>query len=1157
MEKLFKECIDWNKVKNKKKEDCKFSIDEIVLNSENKILSVPVNLNFIMPEESELRLKAIIISSIHGLKGVDFEYTYFDMPKSEAKKSTEHKKNKKKKSDKATSEYFAKKRESEAKAKGRIILGTKRIRGEAVAHSILNPEMGEVIVEGILFLSDARTTKKGKKLINMMITDKKSSISLKGFVSEKKWQEIENNLSIGDYIRVRGTAELDKYDNEVVVMMSGIEKSQRQIRKESYEGKKRVELHCHTTMSMMDGLNDVEDLIDTAISWGQTALAITDHGVVQSFPDAANKVKSLQGKDDKPPIKIIYGMEGYLLDDTDCIKEDGTIEYTKKNTNHIILLAATQEGLKNLYKLVSYSHIYYFYKKPRIPRSILQKYRKGIIVGSACEAGEVFRAVTSGVSNDELDKVASFYDYLEIQPLINNRFMIEKGMVKGEEDLKKYNIRVLESSRRIGIPTVATTDSHYTEPDDAIYRNVIMAGMGYKDAENGQGLYLRTTAEMLEEFSYLGSDTAYEVVVENTNKIADLIDEEIMPVPRGKFPPKIEGSEEELRRSCNDKAKEVYGENLPEPIAERLETELNAIIGNGYSVMYVSAQMLVKKSLEDGYLVGSRGSVGSSFAATMAGITEVNPIEPHYLCPNCKKFEWGDLNLYDCGIDMPEKKCDDCGSEMIRDGFMIPFATFLGFEGDKEPDIDLNFAGEYQSKAHAYVGDIFGRENVFKAGTVSTIQEKTAFAYAKKFCEDTNWAANKAEIERLKKGCGGVKRTTGQHPGGIVIVPDKHEIYEFCPIQRPANDSKSNIITTHFDYHKIEKNLLKLDILGHNVPSMIRQLQDLTGVDPLKIDLTDRKVLSIFNSTEALNILDEDYQFTHGTYAIPEFGTSFVRKMLDDIKPERFADLVRISGFSHGADVWLNNAKDYITSGTATMREVISTRDDIMNYLMLKGLERKMAFKIMEDVRKNRPLSDEQLTLMKEHDVPDWYIDSCIKIKYMFPRAHAVAYTMMSFRLAWYKVYYPVEFYATYFTSVYQDFDAETILKGKEACLSKIKDILNKSDNATQKELNRVIVYEVAYEMYSRGFEFSRPRLGYSKAVKFWVNEGKVILPFAALEGVGDTAATSFERAYMDKPFDTVEDAIARAKLNKTAVEALRGQNIFNGLPETDQLTFF
>lgn len=1044
----------------------------------------------------------------------------------------------------------------ELPAEGNRIIGGKAITGEPVPLGSVNPESGSVVIEGILFHKEARTIKNEKKLVKLLITDKKTSVCLKAFLSEQKWTEIDSLLKNGDFIKVSGDAEWDRIDNFLSIMIKGVEKGQLKKRQDLFEGRKRVELHAHTKMSAMDGLNEVENLVATAAEWGQPAVAITDHGVVQSFPDAAKTAKKLKDKDQH--IKIIYGMEGYVFDDSDCVNPDGTIDYKSKNTNHIILLAQTQEGLKNIYKMVSMSHIDYFYKRPRLPKSVITAHREGIIIGSACEAGEVFRAITSGCSDEEICKVAEYYDYLEVQPLINNQFMIDKGIVSGRNDLIEFNKKVIKIADMLGKPVVATTDAHYDEPDSAIYRNILLTGMGFKDAENGQGLYMRTTDEMMEEFSsYLGDETAYRIVVENTNKIADMISDEILPVPKGKFPPKIEGAEETLRKTCMENAHRLYGDPLPEEIGSRLETELNSIISNGYAVMYVSAQMLVHKSLEDGYLVGSRGSVGSSFAATMAGITEVNPLDPHYICPECKHIEWGDMQLYDCGIDMPEKECPICHTMMNRDGYTIPFATFLGFKGNKEPDIDLNFAGEYQATAHKYVGEIFGEKNVYKAGTVSTVADKTAYGYVMKFFDATNRPVNKYEADRLSKCCTGVKKTTGQHPGGIIIVPDDHEIYEFCPVQRPANDMKSDIVTTHFDYHKIDENLLKLDILGHNIPSMIRQLQDMTGVDPLTLDLTDRKVLSIFNGIEALEIKDPEYKYTHGTYAIPEFGTSFVRKMLDDTKPDKFADLVRISGFSHGTDVWLNNAQDYIKSGVATMREVISTRDDIMNYLILKGIENSTAFQIMEDVRKNRPLKDEQLEVMKAHGVPDWYIDSCIKIQYMFPRAHAVAYVMMSFRMAWYKVYYPQEFYATHFTSVVSDFDADTILKGAKACIDRIDEINAMGDNAPPKAKAQILVLEVAYEMYSRGYEFKKPELGKSRALRFWTDEGKVILPFVALEGVGDTAAKAFVEAYNEKPFETVEEAVNRAKLNKTAVEALRSYGVFEGLPETDQLSFF
>ncbi|MBR6529267.1 MAG: PolC-type DNA polymerase III, partial [Firmicutes bacterium] len=962
----------------------------------------------------------------------------------------------------------------------------------------------------------------------------------------------------------RGEVQYDTFENMNTIMIKDIEKREKASgRQDTWPDGKRVELHAHTKMSSMDGLNEPADIVNQAAAWGQPAVAITDHGVVQSFPDAAKAAKKL--KDKGKEIKVIYGIEGYVFDDEGLIDEDGNIDYKARPTNHIILLAATQEGLKNIYKLVSYSHLNYFYKRPRLPKSVIAAHREGIIIGSACEAGEVYQAFYKQKSHEEILKIAEFYDYLEIQPLINNKFLTEDRTEGGRypdrrqltfEELKDINRQIVELGEEMGKPVVATTDAHYDSPTSAIYRNIIMAGQGFKDAENGQGLYLRTTNEMMEEFAYLGEERARKVVIENTNIIADQIGE-LLPVPKGKFPPKIPGAEDTLRETCMSKAHSIYGDPLPEEIATRLDKELNSIIDNGYAVMYVSAQMLVKKSLEDGYLVGSRGSVGSSFAATMAGITEVNPLDPHYVCPECKYLEWGDMELYDCGIDMPPKKCPKCGTEMNRDGYTIPFATFLGFDGDKEPDIDLNFAGEYQPIAHKYVGVIFGEKNVFKAGTVGTIADKTAFGYVSKFYEEQGIPINKFEKDRLTQHCTGVKRTTGQHPGGIIIVPDDHEIYEFCPVQHPANDVKSDIITTHFDYHKIDENLLKLDILGHNVPSMIRQLQDMTGVDPLNVPLTDRKVISIFNGIEALDINIPDYKYTHGSYAIPEFGTSFVRQMLDDTKPDKFADLVRISGFSHGTDVWLNNAQDYIRQGVATMREVISTRDDIMNYLMLKGIENKTSFQIMEDVRKNRPLKEAQLEVMKSHGVPDWYIDSCIKIQYMFPRAHAVAYVMMSFRMAWYKVYYPREFYATYFTSVVQDFDADTILKGPDAILEKIDLIKAKGQAATAKEGSEIIVLEVAYEMYARGFEFMDMKLGLSHATKFDVVDGKVLLPFMALSGMGETAAKSFVEEYNIKPYDTIEEITKRAKVNKASIEALKARGVLKGLPETDQLSFF
>lgn len=1104
---------------------------------------------------------------------------------------------------------------------GNIIMG--KPVGDDEAFTDLRTIQGNsdsVNVRGLVFKKEkVREIQDGAKVIGMIgITDRKSSTGVKVFCMPEKWKDIENNVEVGDFIKIRGKSEEDKYENgAIVVIADSIEKGERPAGRMDTAEEKRVELHAHTQMSAMDGLNSASNLVHTAAMWGQPAVAITDHGVVQSFPDAALQA----GKEAKAgrSIKIIYGMEGYLVKSEECTDSEGNIDYKKPRSYHIIIIAKNQTGLKNLYKLVSISHLNYFYKKPRLPRSVIEEHREGLILGSACSAGELYEAILENRSEEEVERIASFYDYLEIQPLINNRFLTEDFVTsKGEpkprrvqdmEGLRDINRRIVALADKLGKPVVATTDSHYAEPEDAIYRNILMAGMGFKDAEDGEGLFMRTTDEMLEEFAYLGEETAHRVVIDNPQAIMNMTDE-ILPVPKGKFPPKIEGAVETLKKSCYDRAHEIYGDPLPELIQDRLDREVNSVCDNGYAVMYVSAQMLVKKSNDDGYLVGSRGSVGSSFAATMAGITEVNPLPVHYICPNCKKLEWGDdlygKGEYDCGNDMPPRACPDCGTMMKRDGFTIPFETFLGFDGDKEPDIDLNFAGEYQPIAHKYVGEIFGEKNVFKAGTVGTIADKTAFGYVKKYHEERGIPVNKFETERLALGCTGVKRTTGQHPGGMVICPDDHEIYEFCPVQHPANDVNSDIITTHFDYHKIDENLLKLDILGHDVPSQIRQLQELTGIDPQETDLSDKDVLKIFNGIDSLGIEDPEYRFTHGSYAIPEFGTSFVRGMLDETKPDKFADLVRLSGFSHGTDVWLGNARDFIISGEANMKEVISTRDDIMNYLILKGLPNKVAFKIMENVRKGKVADgkcdnwEEWKNMMTENDVPNWYIESCQKIKYMFPRAHAVAYVMMSFRLAWFKVHYPAAFYAVYFTTKIDDFNADVIMRGKEAILKEMALIDEKiaAKTATAKEENQKIVYEVAYEMLARGFRFEPVSFELSDAKKFKVyyaendvpeeqkmacaasdgpyagnatgdaldhgrsheaefGRARVLVPFMALSGMGETAACALASGYRERPYETVEEVRLRGGQNKASIEVLRNAGLLAGLPETDQLSLF
>ena len=1049
----------------------------------------------------------------------------------------------------AASEGTGTVKKSAKKPTGNRILG-KPITEQAIAIHELELTRGTSVIEGRLFRKETKTIKSGKLIVTLLLTDLASSACVKMFLSADKWEEIDESLEVGNHYRVRGEAEFDVYENMLVLRGKDLESLPKNSR-EDLSREKRVELHAHTKMSAMDGLNEVADLIQTAADWGHKAIAITDHGVVQSFPEAMKTVKKR-----KLDIKIIYGLEGYLYDDSK--DPEGVIDYKSQPTSHIILLAKNQTGLKNLYKLVSISHLEYFYKRPRIPKSVLAANREGLIIGSACEAGEVFRGVLAGKEQEELADIVSFYDYLEIQPLVNNQFLMEHGMVKNEEELIQLNQKVIALGEQYGKPVVATCDAHYTEPEEALYRRILFAGQGYKDVEGDQGLYFRTTEEMLAEFSYLDPEVAYRIVVEAPGAIADQV-ELVQPISPNRYPPKIEGSEEILRTTCYKNAHRIYGDPLPELVQDRLERELSSIIRNGYAVMYVSAQMLVKKSLEDGYLVGSRGSVGSSFAATMAGITEVNPLPPHYICPNpaCKHVEFILDGSYDCGADLPEKICPHCQTPYQRDGFEIPFETFLGFEGDKEPDIDLNFAGEYQSVAHKYVEEIFGKENVFRAGTIGTIAKKTAFGFVMKYFEERQLPVNKWEVERLSDCCSGVRRTTGQHPGGIIILPRGHEIYDFCPVQRPANDMKTDIITTHFDYHSIDENLLKLDILGHDVPSMIRMLQDITGVDPLGLPLQDQRVSSLFLGTDGLDIKFPEYRFRHGSYGIPEFGTKFVRQMLDDTKPARFSDLVRISGFSHGENVWINNAQEFIRSGTATMKEAISTRDDIMNYLIHKGVPHKTAFKIMESVRKGKGVTEEDALVMKQNQVPDWYVESCRRIQYMFPKAHAVAYVMMSYRIAYYKVYHPEAFYAVYFTTKIADFDAETILKGIQAVTAKLDLIEAKGKNATKKEEDEVSVLEVAYEMYARGFEFASARIGISDATRFQCWEGKVLLPFMALSGVGENAAKGLAEESLKCPFLSVDDLRKRARLNQTAVEALQIHGVLSGLPESDQLTLF
>lgn len=1206
-----------------------------------------------------------------------------------------------------------------------------------------------VIVEGNIFNIEPREIKGEKYIVSFDITDKSDSTTVKFFVKRSVFDnELKDKIKKDAYLRVQGEVQFDKYAKEINIMAKAIMTAQAPPPRMDTAEEKRVELHLHTQMSSMDGVTPVKTYIKRAIEWGHKAIAITDHGVVQAFPDAMNAA-------DKSDLKVIYGVEAYLIDDLgnavfsprgqnlddtyvvfdiettglskekemiteigavkvadgkiidrfstfvnpqrpisaeitkltgitdDMVKDAPTIEnvlpeflkfcedtvlvahnasfdtgfiriaaeraglgelhhtivdtlelarallpelnkhkldivcehlgvtlnghhravndaeataevfikfldmlaekkiftldeinvlasrtvnYKKLRAYHAIILVKNYTGLRNLYELVSMAHIDYFFRRPRIPKSKFMQMREGLILGSACEAGELYRALLDGEPKQRIEELVHFYDYLEIQPLGNNKFMIDSPRVENihsMEDIKNMNRKIVELGETYGKPVVATCDVHFIDPDDAAYRKIIMAAEGFPDADNQPPLYFRTTDEMLAEFDYLGEEKAREVVITNTNLIADQI-EKIKPIPDETFPPKIEGADEQLRQICMDKAHSIYGDPLPPLVQERLETELNSIISNGYAVLYIIAQKLVWKSVADGYLVGSRGSVGSSFAANMAGITEVNSLPPHYVCPNCKYSDF-DSDLVKSyameeasGCDMPDMNCPKCGTLMHKDGHDIPFQTFLGFEGDKEPDIDLNFSGEYQQTAHAYTEELFGVGHVFKAGTIGTLADKTAYGFVKKYFDEREITAHNAEITRLMNGCTGVKRTTGQHPGGLMVVPSDHNIYEFCPIQRPANDVNSTVTTTHFDYHSISGRLLKLDLLGHDDPTVIRMLYDLTGVNPQTVPLGDPATMSLFESPAALGVTAEDIGCETGTLGIPEFGTKFVRGMLLDTKPKTFADLLRISGLSHGTDVWLGNAQTLIENGTITLKETISTRDSIMIYLINKGVDKKKSFKIMEKVRKGKGLTDEDIADMKAANVPDWYIESCQKIKYMFPKAHAAAYVMMAFRIAYFKINYPEAYYATYFTvRACDDFDYSCMCKGMDVAKAAMREIHAKGMEATAKDKAKMTVLELIVEFYARGFKFLPIDLYKSDSRKFIVTEEGLIPPFNSLQGLGTNAAQSIVDGRAAGEFHTIEELKERTSLGRSLIDLLKENGVLNGIPETNQLSLF
>ena len=1223
---------------------------------------------------------------------------------------------------------------------------------EAIELATITHEIGEGAIRGRIRGVEVKELRTGKQLMTFTVTDFTDSMSVKLFLNTKEnLDEIKGDIKDGAFVKIKGVIAMDSWSKEIAVSsVRGIKKIPDFTRKRMDNSDvKRVELHCHTKMSDMDGVSEVSDIIKQASKWGMPAIAITDHGVCQAFPDANHTVEKLDG------FKVIYGVEAYLVDDLkalienpdgqtfddtyvvfdlettgfssehDRIIEIGAVKYKNRrcvdsfscfvnpeipipfriekltgindsmvidaqtieevlpkfiefcegavlvahnadfdsgfikakakqvmgidkeytvvdtvalarvllpqlnrykldtvakavgvslenhhravddadccagiflkfmtmmeergitNLNqaesladerenivkklpsyHAIILAKNDVGRNNLYRLTSMAHLKYFNRRPRIPKSELLKHREGLILGSACEAGELYRAILDNKSEQDIARLVEFYDYLEIQPLGNNRFMIDSEdiWVSSEQDLIDINKKIVSLGEIFGKPVAATCDVHFLNPEDEVYRRIIMAGQGFDDADNQAPLFLRTTEEMLNEFQYLGSDKAYEVVVKNTNMIADMC-EKISPVRPDKCPPVIENSDETLRKICYTTAHEMYGEELPEIVKERLDRELNSIISNGYSVMYIIAQKLVWKSNEDGYLVGSRGSVGSSFAATMAGITEVNPLPPHYLCMN------GDCHYYDfdsedvkkfaggAGCDMPDRICPKCGKPLTKQGFDIPFETFLGFKGNKEPDIDLNFSGEYQSKAHSYTEVIFGKGQTFKAGTVGTVADKTAYGYVRKYFEERQITKRDSEIVRIAEGCTGIRRSTGQHPGGIIVLPLGEEIDTFTPIQHPANDMTTNIITTHFDYHSIDHNLLKLDILGHDDPTMIRMLQDLTGIDPKTIPLDSPEVMSLFKDTSALGITPDDIGGTKlGALGIPEFGTDFAMQMVIDAKPTCFADLVRISGLSHGTDVWLGNAQTLIMSGVATISTAICCRDDIMIYLIGKGMDKELSFTIMESVRKGKGLKEGWPEQMREHDVPQWYIESCLKIKYMFPKAHAAAYVMMAWRIAYCKVFYPLAYYASYFSIRATAFSYELMCMGKEKLDYYIADYKKRSDSLSKKEEDTLKDMRLVQEMYARGLEFLPIDLYKSHSRNFQIVDGKLLPPFNSIDGLGDVAAELIMNAAEHGPFLSRDDFQARTKASKTVVALLGDLGILGDLPESNQLSLF
>lgn len=1030
--------------------------------------------------------------------------------------------------------------EAQAKANGpkrstdSLVLYGKTIMESGEPAGVHQDPLKGATVYGRIGDLESRLLKGENTLISFRLTSKTKGVPCKMFLRKgEDLATLHNGLSV----KVHGDIAKDPYKDELVLSVRDVARYSEAPMVDTAEIK-RVELHLHTKMSSLDATVDVKALFKRMKELGHDTVALTDHGVVQIYPEAYKHAK-------EAGIKVLYGLEGYLYDDS-------TDKNHKGKANHVIILVQNQVGLKNLYTLVSESHLNYYYRTPRIPKTLLTAHREGLIIGTACNAGELFRGIIGKASDAELMEIAAYYDYLEIQPITNNEYMYREGSVGSIGELQDFNKKVVEIARQSGKPVVATGDVHFLDKEDAIFRAILMKSKGYADVTQ-PSLHYRSTQEMLDEFTYLDTNTAYEAVVSNPRAIADRI-EEILPIPEKLFTPEIEGAEDTVTQITMDEAHRLYGEVLPEIVARRLERELNSIVSHGFAVLYLIAHKLVKKSNEDGYVVGSRGSVGSSLVATMMGITEVNPLAPHYRCPDCHTSEFPEGDTYGCGIDLPGKECPVCGSSMVKDGFNIPFETFLGFKGDKIPDIDLNFSGEYQGTIHRYTEELFGKGNVFKAGTISTVAERTAIGFVKKYHELENLPMPKeTDLVALAAGCVGVKRTTGQHPGGLVVVPKQVDIHEFTPVQRPADDVDSDITTTHFDYHSINDCLVKLDLLGHDDPTLIKHLEEMTGISASTIPLDDPDIMSLFNSPDLLG-LSEKFVET-GSIGLPEFGTNFVRTMLLITKPKVFSDLIRISGLSHGTDVWLNNAKDLIVSGKVQLSEVISTRDDIMYYLQCKGLEDGLAFKIMEDVRKGKRLKEDYAEEMSKHDVPRWYIDSCNKISYMFPKAHATAYVIMAVRLGWYKIHHKEAFYASYFSVRGNLFDYNRF-RNKVVIREELAK-LNRNDlNANEKDLRTLL--EVAYEMHLRGLEFTSVSMMDSDSKGFKVDgDGRLVPPFSAIPKLGNKAAMSLVTEREKRPFLSVEEVGRRCRINTSLLDEMRKLGLFEGLPESEQLSLF